>query len=120
MIDAMSDKEYNHYSKLLVNNPVYKKKKTNEGVFVTFNATKADTIRPLSIMNEMNKSEIGKELLEYINKENEPEKVTYSIINSKLNSDISTLSQRILGNHGYMYRGNALNQNMGMNIPFGG
>lgn len=39
---------------------------------------------------------------------------------SKLNSDISTLAQRILGNHGYLYRGNALNQNMGLHMPFGG
>lgn len=39
---------------------------------------------------------------------------------AKLNSDCSTLALRILGNNGYLYRGNALNQNMGMNIPFGG
>jgi len=39
---------------------------------------------------------------------------------SKLNSDYSTLALRILGNNGYLYRGNALNQNMGMNLPFGG
>lgn len=39
---------------------------------------------------------------------------------AKLNSDYSTLALRILANHGYLYRGNALNQNMGMNLPFGG
>lgn len=39
---------------------------------------------------------------------------------SKLNSDYSTLALRILANNGYLYRGNALNQNMGMNLPFGG
>ena len=39
---------------------------------------------------------------------------------SELNSDYSTLALRILANNGFMYRGNALNQNMGMNIPFGG
>ena len=39
---------------------------------------------------------------------------------ARLNSDYSTLALRILANHGYLYRGNALNQNMGLNIPFGG
>ena len=38
---------------------------------------------------------------------------------SNLISDISTLSLRILGNAGYLYRGNPLNSNMGMNLPFG-
>ena len=39
---------------------------------------------------------------------------------ANLISDISTLSLRILGNYGYLYRGNAINQNMGINISFGG
>ena len=39
---------------------------------------------------------------------------------AKLNSDYSTLALRILANNGLLYRGNALNQNMGLNIPFGG
>lgn len=38
---------------------------------------------------------------------------------SDLISDISTLSLRILGNAGYLYRGNPINTNMGLNIPFG-
>ena len=38
---------------------------------------------------------------------------------SDLISDISTLSLRILGNAGYLYRGNPMNYNMGLNIPFG-
>jgi hypothetical protein len=38
---------------------------------------------------------------------------------SNLISDISTLSLRILGNAGYLYRGNPINLNMGMNLPFG-
>lgn len=38
---------------------------------------------------------------------------------SDLISDISKNAQRMLGNAGYLYRGNALNYNMGMNIPFG-
>ena len=38
---------------------------------------------------------------------------------SDLISDISKNALRILGNGGYLYRGNPLNYNMGMNIPFG-
>ena len=38
---------------------------------------------------------------------------------SDLISDISKNALRILGNNGYLYRGNPLNANMGINIPFG-
>ena len=38
---------------------------------------------------------------------------------SDLISDVSTLSLRMLGNAGYLYRGNPMNYNIGMNIPFG-
>lgn len=38
---------------------------------------------------------------------------------SDLISDISKNSLRILGNAGYLYRGNPINYNMGMNLPFG-
>ena len=38
---------------------------------------------------------------------------------SDLVSDISKNALRMLGNGGYLYRGNPLNYNMGMNIPFG-
>lgn len=34
-------------------------------------------------------------------------------------SDVSTLALRILENNGYLYRGSPLNENMGLNIPFG-
>lgn len=37
----------------------------------------------------------------------------------KLKSDYSTLALRILANNGYMYRGNPISYNMGINIPFG-
>ena len=37
---------------------------------------------------------------------------------SDLISDISTLALRMLGNAGYLYRGNPINYNMGMNLPF--
>ena len=38
---------------------------------------------------------------------------------SELNTDYSTLALRILANSGYLYRGNLLNQNMSLNMPFG-
>lgn len=38
---------------------------------------------------------------------------------SDLISDISKNALRMLGNHGYLYRGNPINSNMGLNIPFG-
>ena len=37
---------------------------------------------------------------------------------SDLKTDYSTLALRILANNGYMYRGNPINNNMSMNIPF--
>lgn len=37
---------------------------------------------------------------------------------SNLRTDYSTLALRILANSGYLYRGNPINQNMGLNIPF--
>lgn len=37
---------------------------------------------------------------------------------SDLRSDYSTLALRILANGGYLYRGNPINQNMGLRIPF--
>ena len=47
-------------------------------------------------------------------------KIKAGSMEANLISDISTLSLRILGNYGYLYRGNAINQNMGINISFGG
>lgn len=37
---------------------------------------------------------------------------------SNLSTDYSTLALRILANNGYLYRGNPINHNMGMEIPF--
>ena len=81
LLERMSDKEYSHYSKLLLDNPVYRKKNLDEGVFATFNTTKADSVRPKSIINEMNRSETGKNLLEYIEKEQVPVRLCYGIDN---------------------------------------
>ena len=38
---------------------------------------------------------------------------------SDLISDISSYALRMLGNAGYLYRGNPINYNMGINMPFG-
>ena len=38
---------------------------------------------------------------------------------SNLISDISKNALRMLGNAGYLYRGNPINYNMGLNLPFG-
>lgn len=40
-------------------------------------------------------------------------------MSSDLKTDYSTLALRMLANGGYLYRGNPMNYNMGMNIPFG-
>ena len=37
---------------------------------------------------------------------------------SEFYTDYSTLALRILANAGYLYRGNPINQNMGLNLPF--
>ena len=39
-------------------------------------------------------------------------------MSSDLKTDYSTLALRILANAGYQYRGNPINQNMGMDLPF--
>ena len=41
-------------------------------------------------------------------------------MSADLNSDYSTLSLRILGNNGYLYRGSRMSDNMSLTIPFGG
>ena len=38
---------------------------------------------------------------------------------SEFYTDYSTLALRILANAGYLYRGNPINPNMGLNLPFG-
>lgn len=40
-------------------------------------------------------------------------------MSNELKSDYSTLALRMLGNAGYLFRGNPLNQNMNMTFPFG-
>jgi SPP1 gp7 family putative phage head morphogenesis protein len=58
-----------------------KKKPIDKGIFSTFNITNADYVRPKSIMNEMNKSELGRSLMEYLEKENVPVHLCYGVDN---------------------------------------
>lgn len=46
-------------------------------------------------------------------------KVKAGEMESELKTDYSTLALRILANNGYLYRGNTLNENMSVNMPFG-
>lgn len=41
-------------------------------------------------------------------------------MDANLSSDYSTLSLRMLGNNGYLYRGSRMSDNMALDIPFGG
>ena len=61
------------------------KKKLDYGVFSTYNITKADSIRPKSIMNEMNKSELGRSIMEYLEKENVQVRLCYGVDNPRGN-----------------------------------
>lgn len=45
-------------------------------------------------------------------------KVEAGAMKSELSSDYSTLALRILGNNGYLYRGNPSNQNMSINMTW--
>ena len=46
-------------------------------------------------------------------------KVEAGAMKSELKTDYSTLALRILANAGYLYRGNPINQNMSLELPFG-
>ena len=60
-----------------------KKKPLNQGIFSTYNLTKTDSIRPKSVMNEMNRSELGRSLMEYLEKESVPVRLCYGVDNPK-------------------------------------
>lgn len=65
-----------------------KKKPLDQGVFTTYNLTQADSVRPKSVMNEMNKSNIGRSLMEYLEKNNVPVHLCYGVDNPKKNLGI--------------------------------
>lgn len=47
------------------------------------------------------------------------QKLNAGEMSAELNSEYSTLALTILSNGGYLYRGNPINYNMGLNISFG-
>lgn len=59
----------------------YRKKRLDEGIFITYNFTNADSVRPKSISKELSKSEIGMELLSYLQTNNVPVKLCYGVDN---------------------------------------
>ena len=60
---------------------ISEKRKTTEGVFSTYNNGKGSTIRPHSVIKNLGTSKVGKETLEYINKNNVPVRLCYGIDN---------------------------------------
>lgn len=58
-----------------------KKKKLHDDVFLTLNNSKGDSIRPKSIRKEMEKSEVGKEMMSYLEKEKVSVRLQYGYNN---------------------------------------
>lgn len=113
--------KYNEYTKVDI--PSYKVDEASEMIFSQIGMRYRDnswtpTTVPLPI------KEAALEQLRFMLEHDLPfvdsNKLKAGSMSADLNSDYSTLSLRILGNNGYLYRGNALNQNMGLNLPFGG
>ena len=112
--------KYNEYTKL--NIPSYKVDEASEMIFSHVGIRYRD-----NSWNETNVpaplKEASMEQLRFMLEHDIPfvdsKDLKAGSMEAKLNSDYSTLALRILGNNGYLYRGNALNQNMGLNIPFG-
>lgn len=114
--------KYKEYQKLDI--PSYKVEEASEMIFSQIGLRYRDTSWtassvPLPIKNacmEQLRFMLGHDIPTLDTKG----KIKAGSMEAELNSDISTLALRILGNNGYLYRGNAINQNMGLNIPFGG
>lgn len=113
--------KYNEYVKLDI--PSYKVDEASEMIFSQIGIRYRDnswdeTNVPLPIKSAC--MEQLRFMLEHDIPFVDSNKLRAGSMTSTLNSDYSTLALRMLANHGYLYRGNALNQNMGMNLPFGG
>ena len=113
--------KYNEYTTLDI--PNYKVEEASEMIFSQIGLRYRDnswttTTVPLPIKNAC--MEQLRFMLEHDIPFIDSNKLKAGSMESELNSDYSTLALRILGNNGYLYRGNALGQNMGLNIPFGG
>ena len=113
--------KYNEYTSIDI--PSYKVEEASEMIFSQIGLRYRDnswtsTTVPLPIKNAC--MEQLRFMLEHDIPFVDSNNIKAGSMESKLNSDYSTLALRILGNNGYLYRGNALNQNVGMNISFGG
>lgn len=75
--------KYNEASKRVRSSTqkINEKRKTTEGIFRTCNITNSDSIRPRSIVNEINKSDVGKGVMEYLSNENVNVNLCYGIDN---------------------------------------
>jgi hypothetical protein len=119
---AEFQQKYKEYSKL--NIPSYKVDEASEMIFSQIGLRYRDTSWTSSSV-PLPIKEACMEQLRFMLEHDIPtidfnKKIKAGSMEANLISDISTLSLRILGNSGYLYRGNALNQNMGLNMPFGG
>lgn len=76
-----------------------------------------DTSVPLSIKNAS--MEQMRFMLEHDIPFVDSNEIKAGNMEAKLNSDYSTLALRILANNGYLYRGNPINYNMNLELPFG-
>ena len=116
---AEFQQKYSEYKTL--NIPSYKVEEASEMIFSQIGLRYRDnswtsTSVPLPIKNAC--MEQLRFMLEHDLPFVDSNKLKAGSMTSELNSDYSTLALRILANNGLLYRGNALNQNMGLNIPF--
>ena len=116
---AEFQQKYSEYKTL--NIPSYKVEEASEMIFSQIGLRYRDnswtsTSVPLPIKNAC--MEQLRFMLEHDIPFVDSNKLKAGSMTSELNSDYSTLALRILANNGLLYRGNALNQNMGLNIPF--
>ena len=116
---AEFQQKYSEYKTL--NIPSYKVEEASEMIFSQIGLRYRDnswtsTSVPLPIKNAC--MEQLRFMLEHDLPFVDSNKLKAGSMTSELNSDYSTLALRILANNGLLYRGNALNQNIGLNIPF--
>ncbi len=63
---GISQYDIRKYDNALEDGALYRKKSISDDIFETLNVTKADSIRPKTIRKKLNKSEVGKETLTYL------------------------------------------------------
>ena len=113
--------KYNEYTKLDI--PSYKVDEASEMIFSQIGMRYRDNTWDTSTV-PLPIKQAAMEQLRFLLEQDIPHVDSKSIkagsMEANLKSEYSTLALMILGNNGYLYRGNALNQNMGLNITFGG